>query len=184
MKQCPICHRSYADLSFRFCLEDGALLSKAFDPHGTLTLPEAPQLDSTIVIDSSRNESFIDDPVIAICINEQFPHCRNAEDVYTCTRCLWRLKKERAEAARYAFAVYKGEIKEVYEIEKWQAATKSFRDFWISKLRSQGRIINAAEHIGRYEFSGHLAPDRIRKKYLGRTIPRRHKGNPILYFNC
>src|SRR5437762_7131902 len=32
MKRCPKCNRTYADDGFTFCLEDGALLSAAFDP--------------------------------------------------------------------------------------------------------------------------------------------------------
>jgi hypothetical protein len=82
------------------------------------------------------------------------------------------------------FATLKGEIKEVYEIEQWLPATKAFSDFWIARLKNQGRTISADEHIGRYEFTGHVAPEPIRKKYLGRKLPKRHSGNPILYFNC
>jgi len=126
----------------------------------------------------------VDDRVVAISINEQYKHCKNAAELYTCTRGLWRLKKERADNAKYAFATYQGVIKEVYEIDKWLPATKAFRDFWVEKLRSQGRIISPEEHVGRYEFIGKVAPEQIRKKYIGHTIPNRHKGNPILYFNC
>lgn len=126
----------------------------------------------------------INDRVIAICINQQYKRCKNAADLYTCTRGLWRLKRERAEGAKYAFAIYRGIVKEVFEIEKWLAATKSFSDFWVEKLNSHGRTISPKEHIGRYEFVGRIAPEFIRKKYVGQVIPTRHKGNPILYFNC
>lgn len=126
----------------------------------------------------------IDDRVVAICINEQYKHCKNADELYTCTRGVWRLRKERAENAKYAFAVYGGVVKEVYEIDKWLPATKEFRDFWVERLRSQGRIISPEEHVGRCEFVGKVAPEPIRKKYIGHLIPTRHKGNPILYFNC
>ena len=126
----------------------------------------------------------IDDPVVAICINEQYKQCKNAAELYTCTRGLWRLKKERAEKAKYAIAVYGGEIKEVYEIDKWLSATKAFSDFWVEKLRSQGRIISPKEHVGRCEFVGRVAPEQIRRKYINHVIPTRHAGNPILYFNC
>jgi Uncharacterized protein conserved in bacteria len=43
---------------------------------------------------------------------------KTADDLYTCTRGLWRLSRERAEHAKYAFAISKSEIKEVYEIEE------------------------------------------------------------------
>jgi hypothetical protein len=126
----------------------------------------------------------IDDRVIAICINEQYRHCKNAAELYTCTRGLWRLRKERANNAKYALATYHGVVNEVYEIDDWLPATKAFSDFWVEKLRSQGRVISPKEHVGRYEFTGKVASERMRKKYIGRVIPTRHRGNPVLYFNC
>jgi len=201
MKQCRTCRRIYDD-KYQFCREDGSLLSSVFDANATVDLTDSSEIEVTLVLDDSttkpqrvfavKNKStkkpavhnFINDPVIAICINEQYPHCKTADELYTCTRGLWRLSRERAEHAKYAFAIYKGEIKEVYEIERWLPATKAFSDFWIEKLKSQGGTIHADEHIGRYEFIGQLAPEDIRKKYLGRKIPKRHTGNPIMYFNC
>lgn len=97
---------------------------------------------------------------------------------------LWRLSRESAEHAKYAFAIYKGEIKEVYEIEYRLPATKAFSHFWIEKLKTQGRTIHPDEHVGRYEFIGHLAPEDIRKRYRAHKTPKRHSGNPIMYFNC
>lgn len=38
MKKCPTCNRTYADETLSFCLEDGALLSRAYDPDETLVL--------------------------------------------------------------------------------------------------------------------------------------------------
>ena len=135
-------------------------------------------------VNSDSSAIRVDDRVIAICINQQYKHRKGAADVYTCTRGLWRLRKERADNVKYAFAVFQGIVREVYEIDKWLAATKAFSDFWVEKLNSQGRVISPEEHVGRYEFIGKVAPEHIRKKYIGHTIPNRHKGNPILYFNC
>ena len=39
MKQCPTCHRTYADDSITFCLADGALLSASYDPDATQRIP-------------------------------------------------------------------------------------------------------------------------------------------------
>jgi hypothetical protein len=39
MKACPTCNRTYADDTFTFCLNDGALLSAPYDPQATLILP-------------------------------------------------------------------------------------------------------------------------------------------------
>jgi len=206
MKTCPTCKRTYIDETFTFCLEDGSLLSASYDPESTLVMNETldETLDATFqAVDSNqgavpqgrsinkpvkRNQRLstlrVDDRVIAISINEQYPHCKDAAELYRATRGLWRLKKERAENAKYAFAVYRGVVKEVYEIDKWLPATKAFSDFWVEKLGSQGRTISPAEHVGRYEFIGNLAPEAIRQKYIGHTLPTRSYGNPILYFNC
>ena len=45
MKSCPTCHRTYAEDTFTFCLDDGALLSAPYDPHSTLQIPAARQTD-------------------------------------------------------------------------------------------------------------------------------------------
>ena len=200
MKRCRACNRKYIGETCDYC-HDGTPLSETFDVEATLELDDPFDLDATIHVVDSGNENsditdetpkkkkkprknFINDPVIAISFNEQFPHCDTGDDLYTCTRGLWRLNRERAEHAKYVFAIDNGEIKEVYLIEQWLPATKEFSDFWIAKLNRQGHNISADEHIGRYEFTGHLAPEEIRKKYLGRKLPKRHSGNPILYFNC
>jgi len=173
--------------------------TSTLDVDATLDLNDPLDLNATILIDDSSNEAtkvttksskrkpkknFINDPVIAISVNEQYPHCTTANDLYTCTRGLWRLDHERAGRAKYAFAIYEGKIKEVYEIEQWLPATKVFSDFWVARLERQGRTISADEHIGRYEFTGHVASEPIRKKYVGHKLPKRHSGNPIMYFNC
>jgi hypothetical protein len=126
----------------------------------------------------------ITDPVVAICINQQFEYCLNGAELYNCTRGLWRLNRKRAENARYALAVFQGEIKEVYEIERWVPASQDRRDFWIQRLKSQGRIINPLEHEGRSDFIGRVASDNVREKYVGKTMPVRQGQNPIHYFNC
>jgi hypothetical protein len=41
MKACPTCNRTYADDTFTFCLNDGALLSAPYDPQATLILPSS-----------------------------------------------------------------------------------------------------------------------------------------------
>src|ERR1700692_24784 len=41
MKNCPTCKRTYEDDTLTFCLDDGARLSAAYDPHATLLGPTA-----------------------------------------------------------------------------------------------------------------------------------------------
>lgn len=125
----------------------------------------------------------IDEPVVAININRQYPRARNAEDLYQVTRSMWRISRERAKRARYAFAVYQGEIKEVYEIDRWMPITEATRRYWKEREHSQG-VDFQETHEGRSEFIGKVASDEIRKKYVGKRIPVRHSQNPIRYLNC
>jgi hypothetical protein len=201
MKQCRTCKRTYDDETHQFCLEDGSLLSTVFDAKATLVLDGSPELEITLDLDAPKSkrkrvsvvknkptkktpQKFINDQVIAICIDEQFPHCETPNDLYTSTRGLWRLDHERAERAKYALACVDGKIKEVYEIVQWLPATKVFIDFWVARLNRQGRTISADELCDRYEFTGQVASEPVRKKYVGRKLPKRHSGNPIMYFNC
>jgi hypothetical protein len=96
---------------------------------------------------------------------------------------MWKLNRQRAQTARYAFAVYQGEIKEVYEIERWMPASDATIRYWREREHSQGEDFQET-HGGRSEFIGEVAPEAIRKKYVGKRMPVRHYQNPILYVNC
>jgi hypothetical protein len=126
----------------------------------------------------------VDEPVVAINIAEQYPSVRNADDLYNCTRGYWHLKKESAEKANYAFAVYKGIVKEVYEIDCWEPA--KVQTGQISNGKSNSLTINSSEPVnfGRYQFVGKIALESIRNKYVERHMPIVHGQSPILYFNC
>ena len=176
MKRCPQCNRTYSDETFSFCLEDGAVLSAPFDP------------DATLAFNATRpklNEGLkIDEPVIAITLNQQFHHIKDADDLYQCTRGLWRLNPHHAERARYAFAVYQGVIKEVYEIDRCLPATAESKEFWRTRLTAQGKDPYSVINEGRYEFVGRIAASDVRDKYIGRRLPGRRAQNPIRYINC
>ncbi len=188
MKRCPKCNLKYDD-SLSFCLEDGTRLLRAHDPDETLvlrqpelqaTIPEVPVQAPTI----GSEPVAIDDPVVVINIHQQYPFVRNSDDLYQCTRGLWRLNPRRAENARYLLGVYQGLIKEVYEINQCIPATAESRRYWEAKLLSQGRRMSPGLNHGRYEFIGRVAPDEVRNKYVGRRIPGRLTQNPVRYFNC
>lgn len=124
------------------------------------------------------------EPVVAININQQYPRAKNNDDeLFKCTSGIWRLRRERANKARYAFAVYQGVIKEVYEIEEWIPVRQSTLEYWRERERAQGNDFSGT-HEGRSEFIGALAPETIRKKYVGRRMPVPHSQNPIRYLNC
>lgn len=177
MKKCPLCDRIYAEESFSFCLADGSFLSDSYDPNATIII-------RTDVESELKTTAQIDDPVIAININQQFPHVHNANDLYNCTRGMWRLNCERANKAIYLFAVYQGEIKQVYEINRCIPATKETIAYWKDRLRFQGRQVTSKLTKGRSEFIGRIASETALEKYVGRQMPGRPTQNPIRYINC
>ena len=125
----------------------------------------------------------IDEPAVAININRQYPHAKNADELFKCTSGIWRLNRGRANKARYALAVYKGVIKEVYEIEQWIPARQATLEYWRNRERAQGNDFSGS-HEGRSEFAGHVAPEAVRRKFVGRSLPAAPGQNPIRYFNC
>lgn len=75
MKKCPQCNRTYADESFSFCLEDGALLSASYDPDTTLVIPEAINSESL----STRTNS-----LATVMLHEQNRSMTEAEQILVC----------------------------------------------------------------------------------------------------
>jgi uncharacterized protein len=123
----------------------------------------------------SETAARIDEPILAININQTYRHGISADELYECTRGIWRLNRERATKARYAFAVYQGIIREVYDMDHWYPAG-STKYHW--------RQFNPRQLKKRYEFVGKVASDEVRDRYIGRRMPNPHTQNPIRYYNC
>jgi hypothetical protein len=190
MKRCLQCGRTYSDETFSFCLEDGSLLSAPADPEATLVLPEnmkarwASTLTDQPLSESPDAVTKIDERVVTININKEYRPSMSADDLYNVTRSAWKLRRERAERAQYAFAVYRGTILEVYEIDRWVPGGTTSKEFWRERLQRRGDLEHPAQYAGRYEFIGRVGLENIRKKYVGRRMPGRQAQNPIKYFNC
>jgi len=181
MKVCPTCNRTYSDPTFSFCLEDGSLLSAPVDDETETVLRST---EPNVKNQETARIAQITEPVVAINIAQQYPNVRNAEDLYQCTRGLWRLNKTRAEKAKFAFSVFRGIIKEVYVIDFWEPADIPSRKHWEETLKMQGIEINPAVNDGRYQFVGRLADNQVRQEFIGAKMPVLHAQNPIRYFNC
>lgn len=100
-----------------------------------------------------------DEPCIIININRLYTRGISAQKLYDSTRASWIVGTKR-DRAKFAIASYRGLVREVYEIEKWQ---------------SNG---------DRWEFIGKVAKDEIRDKYLNQSLENYIKKggqNPIRY---
>jgi len=123
-----------------------------------------------------RKPAEITERAMLIRINRLYHYGLTAAELYDVTRGVW-VVGERREKAKYAFAVYRGIVREVYRIKEWFRAGSTF-----SVRDPQG-----VKRRGRWEFVGAVAPDRIRDKYVDRAVDRyfsEHSQNPIQYVNC
>lgn len=124
-----------------------------------------------------EHETKIPENVLLIRINRSYRPEMTPEQLYENTRGVWKIGVRR-EKADYAFAVYKGEVKEVYAIQEWYPA---------GTLPYHTRT-KAETHIaGRWEFSGGVAEDEVRNCYLGASVADYFKQgavSPVRYINC
>lgn len=130
---------------------------------------------------SVQNLVEIKENIVLIRINKLFDPAMTQEQMYEATRGVWRIGSRRNKAD-FAFAVFKGEVKEVYKIISWHPA---------GTLKYYSRIINSfleKNDMGkRWEFDGVVAEEEIRKKYVGQSVKQffqKGASNPVIYVNC
>lgn len=119
----------------------------------------------------------IDVPAVLIRINRLYHDFMAPLELYEATRGVWRMGPRRY-GALFAFAVFKGVVKEVYRIDSWQPAGTD-----VYETRSDAEVMIE----DRVEFSGRVAPRSIRHRYVGKSVRRyfrRGNSNPITYINC
>jgi uncharacterized protein len=135
---------------------------------GRTPLPE-------IIAHYRRKPVTVRDPAVLIRINKLYRPNMTATELYDATRGVWKLGSRRANA-RYAFAVFEGIVREVYEIVAWFPSGSTFNS-----------RVPRGEHLkGRWEFIGRIADDRVRHRYVDRFVGRyfqRGAQNPIAYVN-
>lgn len=125
----------------------------------------------------------IAEKAILIRINKTYQSSMNKEALYDYTRGRWKLNPERAKNARYAIAIYKGIVLEVFEINDWHKAgtTDSTR-----KPNDKPELNSTKSLIGRFEFKGKVESKKIRNKFVNKSVKHyfvRGNSNPINYVN-
>jgi hypothetical protein len=119
----------------------------------------------------------ITEPAILIRINRLYQYGMTDQELYDATRSAWRVSEEKREKVKYAFAIFEGVVREVYQVNGWHPGGSTFNK------RYQGIEVN---RNGRWEFVGVPAPDQIRRKYLNRYVGDLFKvnnQNPVFYRN-
>lgn len=119
------------------------------------------------------------DDVIMIKINQLYRNDMTPHELYDITRGCWRVSKEKAQHAKYAFAVYDGMVLEVYTIAQW---FKAGAVMWATRDEDLELVKD------RYEFVGNIAPDAVRDRYVNKSVASlfsKGSQNPVRYFiNC
>lgn len=121
-------------------------------------------------------KSDITDNIVIIKINQLYRPDMTPEELYEATRGVWKRKIESVEKAEYALSVAFSKVIEVYKIFQWfPAGTNPMKT----------RQVNPEHCIGRIEFSGDIATNKIRLKYLGKDVSQLYKygeANPVKTF--
>lgn len=116
------------------------------------------------------------DPVLLIRVPQAFRRGMSHLALYEATRGVWRIGPRR-DSARYALAIYRGVVEEVFEIHHWQPALTA---------HYATRTLDQTLANGRWEFVGAVAPYAIRQRYRGKSVASyftRGAQNPITYAN-
>jgi hypothetical protein len=119
----------------------------------------------------------IDDAVLLIRINQLYRYGITAQELYEATRGVWVIGRRR-EQVRYAFAVFRGVVREVYRVDAWSPAGSTQY-----LTRPLEEVINSR----RWEFTGRIAEHAVRTKYLDKSVTTYFSGssrNPLKYVNC
>lgn len=117
----------------------------------------------------------VDHKAILITINKLYRSNMTPLELYEATRGIWKIGPRRV-GAEFAMAVFQGIVREVYRIKEWHpSGTLKYetRDSW---------EVDEDGDTGRWEFSGEVAEDEIRNKYVGIFVGKSGQ-NPIRYVN-
>jgi hypothetical protein len=120
----------------------------------------------------------INDPVVLVNISNSYHPSMDLQALYDVTRCAWKVGANRSKA-RYALSVYRGIVREVFAIAAWLPGS--------STMRACDADGHPRHPPGRWEFVGSVAEDKVRRKYIGRSVAAYLKPgaqNPIRYVNC
>lgn len=114
-------------------------------------------------------EVTITEPSLLIIVNRLYRQNMGPEELYEVTRGNWVLGPRRNKA-RFAFSVYRGLVREVYEISEWERAE--------ARSRSQKKRT-------RWRFAGTVAKNL--QHFIGGSVRgyiKRGSRSPVLYLNC
>jgi len=111
---------------------------------------------------------------VSILINRDYRPTFGDLEIFEITRGIWTQKMVTiSKDAKYAYATFKGVVKEVYEIHSWvPAGTQEYFTRSIDPTRLEK---------ARWEFVGRKASKELRDLYVGKIIERKRSyGDPFI----
>ena len=126
-------------------------------------------------MESLRRED-LQENIAIIKINKSYNNSLSALELYDITRGCWKRKLESVQDTEVVLAVAFSEVKEVYSVNSWMPA---------SELNRETIPFDAELEKGRIGFSGQVAPDEIRNKYIGKSVAdlyKRGEADPVKVF--
>ncbi len=115
-----------------------------------------------IKIEYEAIKAVFDEPVMLIRINKLYRYDMSEKELYEATRKDWKVG-ENANKIKIVCSVYLGIIREVYIVNKW---------------------VQSKEVPGRMLFTGKVASNKIRNKYIDKSVShllKQGSQNPIKY---
>ncbi len=108
----------------------------------------------------------IKDNLLLININKTFRRDMTTEEIFNITKGDWTIKKEKAKKYKIACAVFRGIVREVFEIEDWFDSPKKDE-------KDRSRIY----------FKGKVASEKIRNSYIHKDTSEYNCQFPVRYLN-
>jgi len=111
---------------------------------------------------------------VSILINRDYRPTFGDLEIFEITRGIWTKKMVTiSQDAKYAYATFKGVVKEVYEIHSWvPAGTQEYFTRSLDTMRLEK---------ARWEFVGRKASQELRDLYVGKIIERKRSyGDPFI----
>ena len=110
----------------------------------------------------------IQEPAVILNIRQLFDPSMSHEDIYEATRGDWVMGQVRREQVQYAFAVFNGIVREIYQVESWEPVTHD----------QSGEPYSST----RWRFTGRVTPE-LHDKYLHGDARAYVGQNPVRYVN-
>ena len=105
---------------------------------------------------------------VIININKSYRRGNAADAIYLATKETWTIDSRNLERIKYVLSEYHGLIVEVFNVQEWYKKERGFG----SSAKQFGKT-----KIG-YGFNGTIAPEEVRKQYIGKSIAHaKKKGN-------